>query len=289
MKIAVIGANGQLGSDLVVACVGRGHEVIALTHEEIRVEDESSVRSVLLGSKPDAVLNSAASHNVPHCEQDPGKSFAVNALGALYVARTMQELGGTAVYYSTDYVFDGEAEVPYAETAVPGPVNVYGVTKLAGEHLTLAYCRKGIVARVSAIYGRVPCRAKGGNFITTMVKAAAERPVVRVVDDEIVSPTPTEAVAERTLDLLDAGVSGLFHMAGNGQASWFDFARVIFDRLGLSTPLEACSVTDFPSPVRRPLRSALVNAHLREAGFGPMPDWRAGVEEFLRKHHGSRG
>jgi dTDP-4-dehydrorhamnose reductase len=289
MKIAVIGANGQLGSDLVEVCLGRGHEVVPLTHEEIQVEDESSVRAVLLGSKPDAVLNTAASHIVPRCEQDPAKSFAVNALGALFVAQTMQELGGTAVYYSTDYVFDGEAKSAYAETAVPGPVNVYGVTKLAGEHLTLAYCRKGIVARVSAIYGRVPCRAKGGNFITTMVKAAAERPVVRVVNDEIVSPTPTEAVAERTLDLLDAGASGLFHMAGSGQASWYDFARVIFDRLGFSTPLEACSVADFPSPVRRPLRSALVNAHLDESGFASMPDWRAGVEEFLRKHHGSRG
>lgn len=289
MKIAVIGANGQLGSDLVETCLSRGHEVVALTHEEIQVEDESSVRSVLLGSKPDVVLNTAASHNVPRCEQDPAKSFAVNALGAWYVARTMQELGGTAVYYSTDYVFDGEADVPYAEAVAPGPVNVYGATKLAGEHLTLAYCRKGIVARVSAIYGRVPCRAKGGNFVTTMVKAAAERPVVRVVNDEIVSPTPTEAVAERSLDLLNAGATGLFHMAGSGQASWYEFARVIFDRLGLSTPLEACSVAEFPSPVRRPLRSALVNARLRESGFAPMPDWRAGVEEFLRKHHGSRG
>jgi len=288
MRIAVIGANGQLGSDLADVCRERGHDVTGLTHEDVRVEDPDSVRSVLSAVKPQAVLHTAASHNVPRCEQDPGQAFAVNAIGALNVARVVDDLQGTVVYYSTDYVFDGTKGSAYTEDDRPGPVNVYGVSKLAGEAHTLAYCRKGIVVRVSAIYGRVPCRAKGGNFITTMLKAAAEKPLVRVVHDEVVSPTPTAAVATHTLELLSAGISGLVHLAGEGACSWYDFARVIFRSLGLTTPLESCSVKEFPSPVRRPAYSALVNTRLRTSGLSPMPEWQVGVEEFLRRHHGSR-
>jgi dTDP-4-dehydrorhamnose reductase len=284
MKAVVIGANGQLGSDLAVEFTSCGWTVAGLTHGDVKVEEFASVQSVVLALRPDVVLNTAAFHVVPECEEDPIRAFRVNALGPLHIARVCNELGIPSVYYSTDYVFDGARHEPYTESDSPNPLNVYAVTKLAGEEFTLNYARKGIVLRVSGIYGRVPCRAKGGNFVTTMVKAAREKPEVRVVSDEILSPTPTTAIAEKTAEILRSDLTGLFHVVSEGHCSWYEFARVIFDTLGFSTPLVKISVTDYPSTVRRPTFSALRNARLAAEGLKPMPEWRESLEEFLRSN-----
>jgi len=285
MKVAVIGANGQLGSDLVAACKRREWDVVELTHADICVEDPNSVRKILSEVKPHAVLNTAASHIVPRCEQDPLQAFSVNGLGALNVARVADELGSVVVYYSTDYVFDGAKGSAYTEEDRPNPLNVYGVTKLAGEYFTLGYARKAIVARVSGIYGRVPCRAKGGNFVTTMIKAASEKPEVRVVDDEVLSPTPTWIIAQRSMELLENDARGLIHLVVRGSCSWYEFARVIFDTLGFTTPLRSCSVSDFPATVRRPTFSAMESIRLTTLAVEPLPDWREGLVKFLRNEY----
>lgn len=285
MKAAIIGANGQLGSDLVVVFRSRGWEVAELTHADIHVEDIDSVRNVLRAVKPDAVLNTAASHNVPRCEQDPAQAFSVNGVGALNVARVADDLGSAVVYYSTDYVFDGTKGSPYTEEDRPNPLNVYGVTKLSGEYFTLGYARNAVVARVSGIYGRVPCRAKGGNFVTTMIRAAKEKPEVKVVTDEVLSPTPTWVIAQRSAELLDLGVRGLVHLVVRDSCSWYEFARAIFDTMGFTTPLLPCSVNDFPVTVRRPAFSAMKSDRLIATPVEPMPGWREGLESFLRNEY----
>lgn len=282
MKAVVIGGNGQLGSDLTEVWSAKGWEVVPLTHADISVEDPGNAGELLGRLKPAVVLNTAAFHNVPQCEKDPDRSFRVNALGALNVSRGCETIGARHVYFSTDYVFDGVKRSPYLETDAPNPLNIYGATKLTGEYFALNYAARACVIRVSGIYGSVPCRAKGGNFVTTMLKAAREKPAVNVVDDEVLTPTPTREIARAALELVDADARGLFHLTCEGSCSWYEFARVIFDTLGLTTPLLPVSLTAFPSPVRRPSYSVMENMRAKSLGTAAMPDWKPALIEFLR-------
>lgn len=284
--VAIIGANGQLGSDLTEYWGKSQYAVVALDEDVIKVEDVDSVRSALTGARASIVLNTAAFHNVPLCEKDPVQSFKVNSLGALNVAQVAADLGMTNVYISTDYVFDGAKSAPYVEDDAPNPLNVYASTKLLGEYYTLNYCPAGYVLRVSGIYGRVPCRAKGGNFITTMVRLAAEKPEVRVVTDEVLTPTATSAIAEASRTIVEQGIPGRYHATCEGSCSWFEFAQVIFQTLKLSTPLLPASVKDFPSPVRRPFYSVLENGMMKQQHLPMLPHWREALVAFLHKQYG---
>jgi dTDP-4-dehydrorhamnose reductase len=283
MRVCIIGADGQLGSDLVKACIGAKHEVSKLVYADMHVEDIESVRTVIRGLNPHVVLNTAAFHNVPKCEEMPSQAFAVNAVGAYNVARVSEELHCVNVYYSTDYVFDGRKGSPYVETDAAHPLNIYAISKLAGEQLTLEYCRTGIVIRISGIYGTIPSIMKGDNFITMMLRIAKEKPEVKVVNDEILSPTPTAEIAEKTLNILQSGESGLFHLTSEGFCSWYEFTRVIFETLNIKTPLLMCSVSDFPSTVKRPSYSVLENARYNALGrFPQMRHWRDALIDFLK-------
>ena len=285
MKVAVVGASGQLGTDLVDALRRAGHEAIALGHDDLEVTEPGSVRAALEAHRPEAVLNTAAFHNMPECEEHPERAFAVNAVGAVNLARACGDLGVRNVYYSTDYVFDGAKGRPYLETDLPAPLNVYGASKLAGERLTEVYGPGSLVLRVSGLYGRVPCRHKGENFITKMVALAAKLPEVRVVTDEVLTPTPTRAIAEKTVELLGTDAEGLMHLTCEGACSWNEFAREIWDTLEISTPLGEATVADFPSPVQRPTYSVLENGRLAATGLSPMPHWRTALREFLAREH----
>jgi dTDP-4-dehydrorhamnose reductase len=285
MKVAIIGSNGQLGSDLVREFTSGSNEVVPLTHSDINVEEFDSSRNLLLNIKPEVILNTAAFHVVPKCEDDPTKAFQVNSLGALYLSKISDELNAINLYYSTDYVFDGEKKSPYLESDKPNPLNVYASTKLNGEYYTLNYSKNGIVLRVSGIYGEVPCRAKGGNFITTMIKAAKEKPEVKVVNDEILTPTPTKEIAKKTKEILQKKLTGLFHLTCEGQCSWYKFAEVIFSKLKLSTPLSQISIKDMPMKVKRPTYSVLENKCAKEFGISIMPEWKEALISFLNQHY----
>jgi dTDP-4-dehydrorhamnose reductase len=281
MKVAIIGSNGQLGSDLLEVFSAK-HEVVALNHSDIEVVDIDSVKSVLTSVKPDIVLNTSASHNVPLCEQNPDQAFAINGKGALNLAKVCSDIDARLVHYSTDYVFDGSKHKPYIETDYCNPLNVYGITKLSGESAVLNYASRPYVVRVSGIYGKVPCRAKGGNFVSTMQKLAKEKPEVRVVNDEVLTPTPTKAIAENSLSLVENDAYGLYHMTCEGACSWYEFAKAIWDTLGLKTPLFAASVKDFPLVVKRPFYSVLENHNLKKIGINNMPDWKEALVQFLK-------
>jgi dTDP-4-dehydrorhamnose reductase len=280
MKIAIVGANGQLGSDLKVS-FSRQHEVHPLYHADMEVSDIDDVKKILTAIKPDVVINTAAYHNVPLCEQNPDLAFAINGKGVLNLARVTTDLNARLVHFSTDYVFDGEKKQPYTETDHCQPLNVYGATKLAGENFALSYAAKPYVIRVSGIYGKTPCRAKGGNFITTMLKLAKEKPEVRVVQDEELTPTPTSAIAENTLRLISVEEYGLYNMTCEGQCSWYEFARSIGELMDLRTPLYPASVNDFAQPVKRPFYSVLDNTHLKAIRMNDMPEWKQALKDFL--------
>jgi dTDP-4-dehydrorhamnose reductase len=281
MKIAIIGANGQLGTDLTEV-LSAEHEVKGLNHSDIEITDIDNVKRVIDSLKPDIILNTAAYHIVPEAEKFPDKAFLINGTGTLNLAKICQETGTRLLHYSTDYVFDGEKRKPYTEEDKPNPLNVYANTKLSGEYFALNYCDKAYVVRVSGIYGKVPSRAKGGNFVTTMLKLAKEKPEVRVVNDEVLTPTPTLEIAKSTAALIRKDAFGLYHMSCEGQVSWYEFARAIWDTLKLDTPLYPASVNDFPLVVKRPFYSVLENRNLKNAGVGKMPDWKDALENFLK-------
>jgi len=283
-KIAITGANGQLGSELLEK-LQQKYEVIGLTHQDIDVTDADRLTKFFADINPNVVINTAAYHNVPLCEQNPDLAFQVNARGALNLARLCSRFDAVLVHYSTDYVFDGEKKSPYNEDDAVNPLNIYALTKLNGEILIRNYCRRHYILRISGIYGKTPCRAKGGNFITTMLKAAGERDVVKVVTDEILSPTAVSEIAMNTEKLLNQDSYGLFHMTCEGECSWYDFARVIFSELKLTTPLEPCTIDDFPSPVKRPTYSVLENKALKELKLNDMRHWRDVLTEFLQQNY----
>jgi len=281
MKVAVIGANGQLGTDLVEV-LSAEHSVIGLNHADIEITDVDSVKSALSAIKPDVVLNTAAYHIVPEAEKFPDKAFHINGTGVLNLAKACQDFKMILVHYSTDYVFDGKQQRPYIEGDSPNPLNVYANTKLAGEYFARNYCDRCYVIRVSGIYGKVPCRAKGGNFITTMIRLAKEKSEVRVVNDEILTPTPTHEIAINTSALIKTDAYDLYHMTCEGECSWYEFARVIWETLELETPLYPASVKDFLLVVRRPFYSVLENLNLKNLGINEMPEWRDALVNFLK-------
>jgi dTDP-4-dehydrorhamnose reductase len=280
VKIVVIGSNGQLGSD-ICRIINGGHSVTGLTHQDIEIADIDKVAAVLNKLKPDVVINTAAYHRLDLCEAYPEKSFRVNALGALNLAKISNDLGAVLVHYSTDYVFDGKKKQPYIESDKTNPLNIYALTKLDGEILIKNYTRRYFILRISGIYGRTVCRAKGKNFITTMQQAAREKEVVKVVDDEILTPTPVSAIARNTEKLLQTEAYGLYHMTCAGACSWFEFAGIIFRELHLKTPLISCKSSEFPVSVKRPSYSVLENKKLGSVDLDIMPDWKEALIDFL--------
>jgi dTDP-4-dehydrorhamnose reductase len=282
MKIAVIGANGQLGSDAVTAFAGNGDEVVALTHSDIELQDIDSVSTCLQEIRPEVVVNTAAMHHVENCELEPQKAFAVNGLGARNLALVVRDIGATLMHVSTDYVFDGAKASPYEESDAPNPLNVYGTTKLCGEYFVRSTLEKHFVLRTSAIYGRKPCRAKGGlNFIELMLKLAKERGEVRVVDSEIITPTSTSELGRQIVALSRSDFYGLYHATAEGSASWHEFAREVFTITGTKVTLKVAGPNEFPAKVPRPKYSVLENHGLKSHGLNIFKPWQEGVREYL--------
>jgi dTDP-4-dehydrorhamnose reductase len=282
MKVAVIGANGQLGSDLVTAFSGKGDEVNAVTHADIEISDLSSVSRVLGNIRPQVIVNTAAMHHVENCEREPEKAFAVNAVGPRNLAHVARDLDAVLLHVSTDYVFDGSKNSPYFEEDDPRPLNAYGITKVAGEHFVRATMAKQFVVRTSGLYGKSPCRAKGGlNFIELMLKLAKERGEVRVVDNEFVSPTSTAELAEQLVQLSRSDCYGLYHATAEGSCSWFEFAREIFAITETPVRLKVAGPDEFPAKVARPKYSVLENRALKILGLNAFKPWQDGLHKYL--------
>jgi dTDP-4-dehydrorhamnose reductase len=281
MKVAVIGADGQLGVDVVNAFKRNGDEVRPLTHGDIELSDLDSVANGLREFQPGVVVNTAAMHHVEKCEADPQRAFAVNGIGSRNLVTVSRDIGATLMHVSTDYVFDGAKAKPYTEEDAPRPLNVYGNTKLAGEYFVRAL-DKHFVLRVSAIYGKSPCRAKGGlNFVELMLKLARERGKVRVVDSEFVTPTRTTEIAQQVVALSRSDAYGLYHSTAEGQCSWHAFAAEIFRLTNTPVVLEAAGPNEFPAKVARPSYSVLENEGLKKHKLNLFKPWQEGLREYL--------
>jgi dTDP-4-dehydrorhamnose reductase len=284
MGILIIGANGQLGSDLVK--VMKGEELIPLTHKDIEICDLEGTRKVLRRYKPDIVLNMAAYHKVDECEKNVSKSFEVNSLGVRNVALACREIGCSLLHMSTDYVFDGSKGRPYVETDLPCPINAYGISKLAGEYFVRYLLDRYWIVRSSGLYGIAGSSGKGGNFVELMLRLAREGRKIRVVDDQVLSPTYTVDLAHKIKQLIHTEHYGLYHITNAGECSWYQFACKVFALSGLSPHLKPTTTADFGAVATRPPYSVLDNAALRAIGLDDMRPWEEALAAYLEERKG---
>ncbi|MCD6539150.1 MAG: dTDP-4-dehydrorhamnose reductase [Candidatus Omnitrophica bacterium] len=283
MKVAVIGATGQLGTDLCQKL--KSKEVVPLTHSDIEVTDINSVERIFQKYRVDVIINTAAFHKVDECEENPEKAFKVNALGARNVAVVAQKIGAKLVYISTDYVFGGEKgrNIPYNEFDVPSPLNVYGKSKLAGENFVKEFCLKHFIIRTSGLFGIAGARGKGGNFVETIIKLAKEKSELKVVNDQIFSPTYTKDLAEKILQLINTEYYGIFHITNKGFCSWYEFAKKILKLTGIKISVIPITSEEFSQKVKRPNYSVLDNYHLRLLGMDDLKPWQEALKEYLKE------
>jgi len=286
MKVAVIGANGQLGYDVCAAFSKEGHEIFPLNHTDIQVEYMDSVSRALWNSKCNVIVNTSALHNVEQCETMPDRCFQVNAQGVANLAEVANYLGAVLIQASTDMVFGDSQTInpllPREETDQTNPLNVYGATKLKGEEFA-TQAKRHFILRLAGVYGKQPCRAKGGlNFIGTMRKLAQNTNKVRVVDDEYTSPTPTTDIAQQMVILSKTDAYGLYHASSESWCSWYEFAGVIFKHDGIPLAnLQIAEPGEFPNKVRRPNWCVMENAALKDAGLNVFRHWKTALKEYL--------
>lgn len=278
MKVAIIGSNGQLGTDLVKAFKAE-HEVLGFTHSDLDVADYNRCL-VLKECAPEVVINTAAFHKTDQCEEEPLKTFSVNAIGARNIAMISQEIKATTVFISTDYVFDGSKNEPYTEEDAPNPINTYGISKLAGEYYTKQNTKHYII-RVASLFGVAGASGKGGNFIETMIDKAMKDETLNVVDDMLMSPTYARDAAETIKKIIELKLPfGVYHAANGGQCTWFQFASEIFKLLGLNPKLNPIKTTQLKAKAKRPMFSALKNVKLQKYGI-KIPRWEEALYHYL--------
>ena len=280
MKVLVIGAAGQLGQDLMKTF---GNDAIGLGHGDIDVTDGIGVSRTVRSHAPDWVINTAAFHRVDDCELNPTLAFAVNATGAANVARAAAETGAGVVFYSTDYVFGGEGRArhdPHAESSLPDPYNVYGVSKLAGERMVMNANPRNLVIRSAGLYGTATSR-KGWTFPELIANKGKNDGWAKVVTDQALSPTYTLDLAATTKALMERDATGLFHLVNEGECSWFEFAQETFDITGIAVNLEPSQTVTGTGKARRPPYSAMTSERLEAAGVKPMRPWREALAHYL--------
>ena len=277
-RVVVIGSKGQLGSDLVRE-LGDPDRVLPLSHRDLEICDHVRAREVLTRLRPDAVINTAAYHRVDDCEDHESKAFETNADAVLNLGRICNDLDAVLVHVSTDYVFggDGVRTSPYTENDPPSPVNVYGASKLAGENLLREECRRHLIVRTSGLYGLAGDR----NFVAIMLGLAARGRPIRVVNDQRLGPTFTAHLARKMVQLLASKARGTVHVTNQGECTWHEFARRLFDLAGLTVDLTPITSREFGAKAIRPAYSVLANEALTRAGLDPMPHWSQGLADYL--------
>lgn len=286
-RIAIVfGSGGQLGVELCNELQRRGWTVVKFDRKALDITDPAAVEAAFAKENPGVVINAAAYNQVDIAEKDPAAAYEVNALAVRNLAVACRQSGARFVHYSTDYVFDGTKGSPYVETDAPHPIGAYAVSKLAGELYAQAYLNNPLILRVSGVFGPGGMFTPRGNFPELMLRLAASNSPIRVVADHFASPTYAPAIAERSLDLVEKEIGGLFHLGGGEAISWFEYARMIFDAAGVSPSLTPTDEGEYKTAARRPKFSALDNGKLHQAGIRPMPALKTAVADYMeaRKH-----
>ncbi len=280
MKIAVLGAHGQLGRDLCPRLPGT---VVPLTRADIDLANPDTIAPVLAAHRPDLLVNCAAYNLVDKAETDTVTAFAVNAQGVSFLARACADAGARFVHFSTDYVFGKDAvrATPYTEDDKTDPLSTYGSSKAGGEMYARVASPDSLVLRTCGLYGVWGSGGKGGNFVETMLRLAGQGKPLRVVSDQRCTPSYTADVADATVQLIARGATGLFHVTNSGDCTWFEFAAEIFRQSGLTPDLTPITSTEFGAAARRPAYSVLSTAKLASVGVSPLRSWRDALAAYL--------
>jgi dTDP-4-dehydrorhamnose reductase len=278
VRLLVVGADGQLGSD-VVRLLSPTVDVTARVMDELDVTDRAVLRRAVEALHPDVVINCAAWTAVDRAETEPDAAYRVNVLGARNVAQAARRVGARVVYFSTDYVFDGAATEPYDEDAPTGPLSVYGRTKLQGEQATREANPDHLILRLAWLYG-----STGHNFVRTVLRLAHEKDELRIVDDQVGSPTFTEDAVHQLWTAIEDGCSGTYHCVNAGQASWHAFATRIVRRLGLGIPVVPIRTADYPTPAHRPAYSVLADRKFDLEQLNSMRPWEDALDDCLLRY-----
>jgi dTDP-4-dehydrorhamnose reductase len=289
MKILLIGAGGQLGADIQKEAAGI--EILPFTHTELDITDDAAVLKACRDSRPDVIINTAAYVRVDECESDKETAYAVNASGAENVAAAARETGAKLVHISTDYVFGGgesTGDNTLTESDIPVPLNVYGASKLAGEEKVRGLCQRHFIVRSSGLFGTAGSSGKGGNFVETVLRLAGERDELKVVDDQVFSPTYTRDLAAKILQLAETDYYGIFHITNSGSCSWYRFAEEIMRIAGLKIKVAPITSKQYPQPAKRPAYSVLDNKRLRILDMNDMRPWQDALAAyFYERNHGN--
>jgi dTDP-4-dehydrorhamnose reductase len=278
MRLLVLGADGQLGSD-VVRLLSPTVEVTARITDELDVTDRAGLNQATGSVHPDVVINCAAYTAVDRAETERDAAYRVNVLGARNVAQAAERIGAKVVYFSTDYVFEGTATEPYDEDAPTGPLSVYGRTKLLGEQATREANPDHLILRLAWLYGSM-----GHNFVRTVLRLARTKDELRIVDDQIGSPTFTEDVVHQLWTAIEDNCTGTYHCVNTGCASWHAFASRIVRRLGLNVPVVPIRTVDYPTPARRPAYSVLADHKFDLEQLNGMRPWEDALDDLLLRY-----
>ena len=280
MKILIIGADGQLGTDLCK--VIPKNEQIPLTIKELDITVREKTHKIIRKYAPDIVINTAAYNNVNEAESNIAAAFSINVFGAQYLTEACRMTGATLAHFSTDYVFDGEKKTPYVESDAPNPQSVYAISKYAGEQIVTSSLKKYFIIRTAGLYGTVGCLGKGGaNFVEEVLKRAAAQPELKIVTDEVLSPTYTFDLAHKINELIRTPHYGLFHIVNHGSCSWYEFTVKLFELLGRKVKIDKTTAAEWQSKVRRPSYSVLENANLANLGLDDLRPWQEALKAYL--------
>lgn len=279
-RVLVLGATGQLGSDLVRT--NPGYDLTALGRADVDLTDARALARRVVDARPDWVLNAAADNRTDAAEDDPAAAFAVNAWGVRSLVDACAAAHAHLLHFSTDFVFDGRKGAPYVESDAPNPVNVYGLSKYAGERFVLNGDPGHVVVRSAGLFGRAGSRAKGGNFVDAILARARRGEPVRGVTDIAMSPTSTGDLAAKTWELIGrTPPGGVYHLVNAEGASVFELARVILEVAGLRVAVEPVPASAWPGKIRRAPDTRLVSQRLSGLGIAPMRPWREALVEYL--------
>lgn len=280
-RVVVFGALGQLGVELCAELARRGYEVAGFARGQIDIASAEQVDRALAESHPFAVFNAAAYNQVDVAEREPAAAFEANALAVRNLALACRQSDARLVHFSTDYVFDGTLGKPYAESEPVHPLGAYAVSKLAGELYAQAYLSRPLIVRTSGVFGPQGRHTARGNFLELMLRLAREGKPIRVVSDHFASPTYAPLLASRSIEMLERDLDGVFHCGGGEPVSWFEYARLIFDKAGVTADLQPTNEHEYRTAARRPKFSALDNARMRECSVTPMPSLAEAVASYM--------
>lgn len=277
MKVIVTGAEGQLGKDLCKV-LNKQFILFGLGRMELDVTKQEQCEKVISLIKPDVIIHSAAFTHVDKAEVNETEAYLVNAYGSRNIAFAAEQIGAKVCYISTDYVFDGNSTKPYREFDNTNPISVYGKSKRAGELFIQNLSSKYFIVRTSWVYG-----INGNNFVKSVLKQALNKQPLKVVNDQIGSPTYTIDLSKFIADLINTKKYSIYHASNGGECSWYDFAQAIFQELGMNIRIDPCTSKEFIREAPRPAYSVLEPLAIRANGFKELRHWRVALKEFIKE------